>query len=377
MSHPIYLKEKNRETRWASFENPRGEKGQGGRENGGAKGRAFRSIEPGTSQILMQAEGPGTVDRIWMTLSDRSPQMLRALRLDMYWDGAEKPAVSAPVGDFFAFSFGVPVKFESAFLSNPEGRSFNSFFPMPFRKSAKIVITNESTRRIDRFFYDVCYSLRPLEAEALYFHAFWNRENPTKLCQDYTILPKLSGEGAFVGVHLAVQTNPGYGDSWFGEGEVKVYLDGDEAYPTLCGTGTEDYIGSAWGQGHYAHRAQGSLVADPEGGRFSFYRFHVADPICFHRDIKVQIQTIGGGDKNKVLNIIDRGLPVKVVSGDNGNFEQLYEKNFVPCRESKEAWYNYYREDDFSSTAYFYYGSPASSLPELSPLETRIADLRG
>jgi hypothetical protein len=372
---PLFLPEARRQTRWASFENPLGEKGRGGTENRGAKGRPFGAVASGTSVTLMLAEGPGVVERIWLTLENRDPETLRSLRLDMYWDESDKPAVSAPLGDFFGANLGLARTFENAFFSNPEGRSFNSFIKMPFLRSAKITLTNESARDITHLYYCVHYALCPLPEPVLYFHAWWNRENPNTPGQDYTILRGLKGEGKFVGVGLGVRTNPGYGDSWFGEGEVKIYLDGDETYPTLCGTGTEDYIGTAWGQGVFTNMAQGCLVSDPAKGLYSFYRLHHQDPVCFHSDITVQIQAMGGAGKRQLMDIIDRGLPVKIASLDSGKLEHLYEKSFTLDGGSPEGGYNYFREDDYSSTAYFYYHKPASDLPPLPPLGPRISGL--
>jgi hypothetical protein len=373
----LFLPEPGRITRWASFENPLGEKGRGGMENRGAKGRPFGALPAGSSVVLMRAEGSGVVERIWLTLENRTPETLRSLRLDMYWDGAGKAAVSAPLGDFFGANMGLPVAFENALFSNPEGRSFNSFVKMPFLRGARIVLTNESAVDITHLYYCVHYSLCPLPEPLLYFHAWWNRENPNKLGRDYNILGKLKGEGKFIGVNLGVRTNPGYGDSWFGEGEVKIYLDGDEIYPTLCGTGTEDYIGTAWGQGTFANLAQGCLVSDSPRGLYSFYRLHHRDPVCFHSDIKVRIQAMGGAEKHKLMKIVEAGLPVQIVSVDGGVLEHLHERPFTLDRASPEGGYNYYREDDYSSTAYFYYHKPSSDLPPLPPLDQRVADLGG
>jgi hypothetical protein len=371
----LFLPEAGRLTRWVSFENPLGEKGRGGMENRGAKGRPYGSIDAGASLVLMRVEGRGMVERIWLTLDDRTPEMLRSLRLDMYWDDADTPAVSVPLGDFFGANLGLPVAFENVFFSNPEGRSFNSFVKMPFLRSAKIVLTNESPRKLNKLYYCIHYALCPLPDSVLYFHAWWNRENPNKLGRDYTILPRLEGEGKFIGVSMGVKTNPGYDGSWFGEGEVKIYLDGDDTYPTLCGTGTEDYIGTAWEQNKFINMSQGCLISDSENGLYSFYRFHHRDPVCFYSDINVQIQVMGGAEKNKLLKIIDNGVPVEITSSDNGNIEYLYGKGFVLGRQSPQGGYNYFREDDFSSTAYFYYNRPANGLPAPPLPAARIAGL--
>ena len=375
----LYIKEKNVSSRWASFENPLGEKGKGGMENGKAKGRPFLFIHANEQITLLDVKGSGIINRIWMTnksigSSDKTAHiMLRSVRIDFYWDGEAKPAVSSPLGDFFGAPLGKAVRFDSALLSNPEGRSFVSYFSMPFLESAKIVLTNESDEDLDILFYDISYKLCPLDNEKiLYFHAYWNRENPTKLCRDYTILPPLKGEGKFIGTAMGVQLYPGCEKAWFGEGEVKIYLDGDDEYPTICGTGTEDYIGTAWGMGEFFNRTQGCLVAKKDKGIFSFYRFHIEDAIIFYKDIKVEIQVMGGAAKYDLMKLIDKGIPIKITSGARIN---LFETDFVLERSSTDGFYNFYMESDYSSIAYFYYYKPSSDLPELQPLTDRIKDL--
>jgi hypothetical protein len=388
MQDLYYLKEPEAQTRWASFENPLGEKGGGGKTNLGAKGRACQPVEPGQTWTLMETTGSGTVDQIWMTLDilnnpEGRAALLRSLRIDIFWDGAEKPAVSCPVGDFFGANLGKPVPLESAFLVSPDARSFNSFFKMPFLKGAKITLTNESDTRIAMCFYNVLYTLKPMpKNDILYFHAFFNRENKTKLGRDYTILPKISGEGKIIGVNFGIQSDPIYEDSWFGEGEVKIYLDGDDKYPTLCGTGLEDYPNNAWGLSKSVNQGQGCLIADKETGVHSFYRFHLHDRVLFHKEVRMTIQSLGCADKKTLLKVSDNGAPLKVVSGSGGpvdRWSEMYmemEKEFVFDRNSKEGWYCFYREDDYSSTVYFYLDKPVSTLPSLMPLEQRTADLR-
>src|SRR5215218_604718 len=181
------------ETRWASPENPTGEKGRAGTAAGGRKGSATIPIKAGASVVLAEAKNAsGMVQRIWMTMPDRSPQMLRGLRLEMFWDGAATPAVSAPVGDFFGVGLGQMAQFESALFSNPEGRSLNCFVPMPFRTGMRIVMTNESGRDLPELFYDVDYTLGDRHpSNVLYFHAHWRRENPTTVKRDFEILPRV------------------------------------------------------------------------------------------------------------------------------------------------------------------------------------------
>jgi len=373
---PLYKKETNAVTRWTSFENPLGQKGEGGKDNGGAKGHAFEYFAPGETKVLLDTKGSGIINRMWMTVRDRDPKTLRSLKIEMFWDNAEKPAVSVPLGDFFCFGLSMMKPFESALFSSPEGKSFNCCIQMPFLTGAKITLTNESDTTAGHLFYDINYTLCPMDGkDMLYFHSWWNRENTVKLCRDYTVLDTVRGEGKFIGVNFGVNTPKGYGTAWFGEGEMKFYIDGDTEFPTLCGTGTEDYIGTAWGQGTYSNLTQGSLVCDGEAGQYTFYRLHTNDPVRFNADLRVTIQDIGGTETAAILDIIKSGAPCKIVTfdGHDGPFHLLYEKDFVLEEGHKKGWFNFYREDDFSSTAYFYLDKPLSNLPPLAPLKERIA----
>ena len=160
MSDALFVMPQKIQTRWASPENWDGAKGAAGQVNNGRKGSACFPLKTGEHKVLAHAENTsGTIRRIWITINDRSPQMLRGLRLDMYWDGADRPAVSAPLGDFFGQGLGRCATFQSALFSNPEGRSFNCCVPMPFRTGMKIVVTNESGADLAMFFYDVNYTL--------------------------------------------------------------------------------------------------------------------------------------------------------------------------------------------------------------------------
>ena len=347
------------QTRWASFENPAGAKGAGGKANGGAKGASYEPMEPGDVKLLLDAKGSGIVNRMWLTIPPEKHPLMDGLILRMYWDGAAVPAVEVPLGAFFCAPLNKMTPFESALFSSPEGRSFNCFVQMPFIDGARITLSNETGERITHLFYDINYQLCPLEpARILYFHAHWHRETP-ELTKDYTILPKVEGCGRYLGQSLGVRVNPTCGTQWFGEGEVKVYLDGDEDFPTLCGTGVEDYIGTAWGQGAYANMTQGCTTAVP-GSEFVFYRFHTPDPIYFQNDIRVTVQDMGGANKADVLKIMAGGAKVRPVSVvDDGRFTGLYEQDFVLSEGAPEGWYNYYRQDEFTSCAYFYLDRPA------------------
>lgn len=332
---------------------------------------------------MADVRGAGTIDRFWLTIDDRSPETLRALKLDIYWDGAATPAVSVPLGDFFLHGAGEMVPMETALFASPEGRSFVSYVPMPFRKSARMVLTNEGAKRVN-IFYDVDFrTVKAQPADALYFHAWWHRERATRPGEDFQILPRISGRGRFLGASISVLTNPAYEKSWWGEGEVKVRLDGDRDHASLVGTGTEDYIGTAWGQGAYVNRFQGSPVASWEGGggRWSFYRFHIPDPVWFHHDAAVSIVVMGGAPRPDVLRFIKNGAPLIPVTVDTGDraagFWQLLGTG-TPVTDPKlpDAWTNFYRSDDVSAVAYFYLDRPDRALPAIAPVAERIAALR-
>jgi len=318
---PLFEMPEGEHTRWISPENPTGAVGAGGHENRGAKGHAFETIPVGETHVLADIDGSGVIDRLWMTIEDRAPDALRGLRLEIFWDGAQTPAVSVPLGDFFLHGAGEMVPMETALLSSPEGRSFVSTIPMPFQTGAKIVMRNESPRQVNLIFYDINFRLLDTPPkDALYFHAWWNRDRRTELGEDFRILPRIEGRGRFLGTNVTVLTNPAYKDAWWGEGEVKIYLDDDDALPTLIGTGTEDYIGTAWGQGAYINRFQGAPIATWEGGgRWTFYRFHVPDPVYFTSGIEVALQQIGGARKNVVTGLQEAGAPLVPVTIDPGS----------------------------------------------------------
>src|SRR5699024_10674703 len=368
-------------TRWTSFENPTGKKGAGGTENEGAKGHAFENVKAGDTITLLDMEGAGIIKRIWLTIIDRSREMLRSMRIDMYWDGAEKPAVSAPLGDFFGIGLGRRVAFESALFTDPEGKSFNSYVPMPFKKGARITVTNESDTDLRMFFYDInLVKVDQHEEDILYFHAYWSRDLKTELRKDFEILPRIEGSGRFLGTNIGVLTNPAYRNSLWGEGEIKMYINDDGKYPTLIGTGTEDYIGTGWGQGTFDYDYQGSPIANPEEGAFAFYRYHIPDPVYFRNDIRVTLQQIGGAPTDTVRAFDKEGAPLIPISTDNDSgFVRLLEMSPVPNLHDPGfpmGWTNFYRRDDVSSTAYFYLRKPTTDLPTLAPVEKRTAKLK-
>jgi hypothetical protein len=364
-AQPLYVIPDGVETRWASPENPASAKSAAAQANAGRKGRSNIPIKAGESVTLAEARGTsGTVRRIWATINDRSPQMLRGLKIEMFWDGASKPAVSAPFGDFFGTGLGQMTAFESVFFANPEGRSFLCFLPMPFRTGMRIVVTNESGRNLGSLYYDVDYTVGEKHpAGALYLHAHWRRENPTEFQKDFDLLPRVEGRGRFLGVNVGVIANQKlYGKSWWGEGEVKVYLDGDREFPSLSGTGTEDYIGTGWGQGRYANLYQGCHVADRDNMKYCFYRYHAPDPIYFRKDVRVTIQQMGYMGLNEAGVIYSTGE--KVYNAGPG----LVERKLLSTGLFE-------RRDDWSSCSYFYLDRPENNLPLLAPVEQRVKGL--
>jgi hypothetical protein len=184
----------------------------------------------------------------------------------------------------------------------------NIYFPMPFRKHAKITVENIGPQELRGFFYTINYTLEPLSDDTLYFHAFWRRSNPLAYKKDYLILDGVRGTGQYVGTFMAWQQN---NSGWWGEGEIKMYLDGDKNFPTICGTGTEDYFGGAWGFGRedfsapYLGFLQVRGKSEEVGCRMVLYRFHVHDPIFFQEDLKVTMQALGWRSEGRFLPLQD------------------------------------------------------------------------
>ncbi len=343
------------ETRWFSFENQKGLKGAAAKGGDGRKRAACTQLRAGESLTVAEIAGrSGVVRRMWFALFDgarpmyaQRPEILRGLRIDCFWDGAGNPAVSAPFGDFFCQGLGKAYAFDNALFSSPEGRSFVCTVPMPFRESMKLVVTNESAEDIPAFFYQVdCTLGDEIGGGHLYFHSHWRRENPTTEKQDFEFLPKVKGRGRFLGVNFSVIADKLYGKKWWGEGEVKIYLDGDRQYPTLCGTGTEDYIGTGWCQGKFNSPYCGCPYADAENMEYAFYRLHIPDPVYFHKNIRAAIQQIGGCPGE---------FPPEIVNA-----------------RIKGSWGLFERHDDWSSCVYFYLDSPENGLPPPAPAAERI-----
>jgi hypothetical protein len=377
-SSDLFRMQENVQSRCFNFENHTGTKGDGGNENKGGKGHAFERLRPGERKILFDLQGCGIINRIWFTLGEQNPKVLRSLKIEMYWDNAKTPAVQAPFGDFFCDILGKTSSFENYFFSNPQARSFNCYAQMPFRKAAKIVLVNESADTFDMF-YDIDFVLtEPHDASVMYFHAWWNRVPATELGKDYIIMPAVQGKGRYLGAHIGLVTNPVYTNTWWGEGEVKIYLDGDNEYPTIVGTGSEDYPGSGYGLGTFKHLYQGCLVADGKKGEYGFYRYHIVDPIFFHKNCKVTMQQIGGGTPKQVAELVDKGAPLKLVSFIPNDTKQPFvwflEMPTVPDIKTMNlpaGWVNFYRSDDLSAVAFFYLDSPEDGFLKIAGVDLR------
>lgn len=283
------------ESRAVTFENPTGERGGGGRSGQGRKGSPSRRLEPAEKVVLADLEGPGTIRHIWMTFPPAPPEVMRAVVLEVFYDGSREPSISVPCLDFFGLAHGRPVAYASVLTSAQEGRGFNAYFPMPFAEHVRVEFTNASQRPVD-LFYQIDYMLEP-RVQGSYLHVSFRRENPTTMGRDFVICDGLRGPGRFLGCVVGLRVlDEGL---WYGEGEMKAYLDGDIGHPTICGTGLEDYVGSAYGLGaHHALYAGAPLDVRGPGSELppdfvGLYRWHLLDPIMFARSLRVTIQQIG------------------------------------------------------------------------------------
>jgi hypothetical protein len=305
------------ETRSISPENFTGEKGKGGmavpdpdaplntanatnaaRDLGqGWKVNPFIRIKPGETFTLAEIEGPGSIQHIWMTPTGN----WRFSIIRFYWDDEETPSVEVPVGDFFAMGWNQYAPLSSLAICVNPGSAFNCYWPMPFRKKCKITMENINDQDEMRLYYQIDYTLTDVPEDAAYFHAQFRRTNPNET-SDYTIVDNIKGKGHFVGLYMAWGVN---NNGWWGEGEIKFFIDGDGKFPTICGTGTEDYFCGSYnfdrdGQYKEFNTPYSGLhqVIRPDGAyksqqRFGLYRWHIMDPIRFKKDLRVTIQDLG------------------------------------------------------------------------------------
>jgi Protein of unknown function (DUF2961) len=299
------------ESRSISPENFTGEKGKGGMATNGSGRHAASElgqdwkvspsvwIKPGTTFTLAEIKGPGCINQIWMTPAGNWRHSI----LRFYWDDETNASVECPVGDFFACGVGQYAQINSLAVCINPGSAFNCYWPMPFHKKAHITMENLDDKGMT-LYYQINYTLAAVPQDAGYFHAQFRHEYPLKTKGLYTILDGVEGEGQYVGTYLALKVHdPG----WWGEGEIKFYLDGDREFPTICGTGTEDYFcGSYNFENPDTHKYQTFstpysglvqvLPADKDyepGQRFGLYRWHITDPVHFKKDLKVTMQALG------------------------------------------------------------------------------------
>lgn len=306
-------------TRSISPENFTGEKGKGGmaklgegaasheaRELGqGWKVSPYINIEPGQTFTLAEIEGPGSIQHIWMTPTGT----WRFYIFRIYWDDEKEPSVEVPVGDFFGMGWGEYAHLNSLAMCVNPGRAFNSYWQMPFRKKCKITMENIDVKPT-RLYYQIDYVLADVPKDAAYFHAQFRRPRPDRDKEAYTIVDGIKGKGQFVGTYLAWQVN---NNGWWGEGEIKFFMDGDKQFPTICGTGAEDYFCGSYNfdvAGQYTEfstpYAGLHQVIRPDGTykantRFGLYRWHITDPIRFDKDLKVTIQDLGWRSEGRYL----------------------------------------------------------------------------
>ncbi|MDR0384819.1 MAG: DUF2961 domain-containing protein [Prevotellaceae bacterium] len=306
----------NAKSRSISPENYTGEKGKGGmadpnvkdkrnvanaakaaRDLGqGWKVNPYIFIKPGETYTLAEIEGPGAVQHIWMPSLGHWKFMI----LRIYWDDEKEPSVECPASDFFCMGWGEYAPLASLAVCVNPAKGYNCYWTMPFRKKCKITMENLNDSQTERLFYQIDYTLTDVPDDAAYFHAQYRRANPN-MTSDYTIVDSIRGKGHYVGLYLAAGVN---NNGWWGEGEIKFFMDGDTKFPTICGTGTEDYFcGSSnfdvdgyqvfctpYAGMHQVIRPDGTYRSQQ---RFGLYRWHIVDPIRFEKDLKVTLQDLG------------------------------------------------------------------------------------
>jgi hypothetical protein len=303
------------QTRSICAENPTGAKAGGARDEptpdgaGADLGKGWKSqpcielFKSGETITLAEVEGPAVIQHIWLTLDHKT---IGQVILRVYWDDENEPSIEVPIGDFFACGHSQWVKVNSMPIAvNPAG-GLNTYWPMPFRKSCKITVENDYHEDIRGFFYQITYSLQTVPDEAAYLHAQFRRTQTTREHPEHTLVDGVQGRGHYVGTYLAWSQ---LSNKWWGEGELKFYLDDDDEYPTICGTGTEDYFGGAWG--FYNEQAREDAYSTPflglplvrhvdnEVPKFGMYRWHIMDPIRFRDALKVTVQTLGWWPNNR------------------------------------------------------------------------------
>jgi hypothetical protein len=266
-------------------------------------------IGPGETFEIANIEGSGAVQQMWMTPIGH----WRFSILRIYWDDQEQPSVECPMGDFFACGWQKYAQVSSLAVCVNPGSAFNCYWEMPFRKRCRMTVTNiDATDLI--LYYQVNYTLTEVPEDCAYFHAQFRRTNPLPYKEDYTILDGVVGQGQYVGTYMAWGVN---NNGWWGEGEIKFFMDGDREFPTICGTGTEDYFCGSYnfdvgGQYQEFTTPYAGLpqVLRPDGTyqantRFGMYRWHIVDPVRFASDLRVTIQALGWRSGGRYLPLQD------------------------------------------------------------------------
>ncbi|MBS1728106.1 MAG: DUF2961 domain-containing protein [Armatimonadetes bacterium] len=311
-------------TRSISPENFTGEKGKGGMSTDGPAKNCARDlgvgwklsplvrIPGGEEHVVADIEGPGAIQQIWLTPTGN----WRYTILRIYWDDQEHPSVECPIGDFFACGWGKYAQVSSLAVCVNPGSAFNCYWEMPFRKRCRITVTNIDSEQMV-LYYQVSYTLTEVPEDCAYFHAQFRRTNPLPYKEVYTILDGVQGKGHYVGTYMAWGVN---NNGWWGEGEIKFFMDGDGEFPTICGTGTEDYFCGSYNfdvgkeNGGYCEfttpYAGLPQVLRPDGlyqanTRFGLYRWHIMDPVRFEEDLRVTIQALGWRSGHRYLPLQD------------------------------------------------------------------------
>ena len=305
-------------------ENPKGEVAGGARieaEDGNAaeaarglgkgwKVNPYIFIEPGETAMIADIDGPGAISHIWVTPLGS----WRSIIIRFYWDGQETPSVECPLTDFFCAFWKEFHQISSLPVCNNPRSGLNCYWTMPFRKHCRITLENIGFKK-EVYYYQIDYTLGDVPDDSAYFHAQFRRMNPLPYKEVYTVLDGIEGKGQYVGTAIAWGSN---NNGWWGEGEMKFYIDGDGEYPTICGTGLEDYFcGSYDFEDERTHLYREfttpytgfyPISQDPlyqSQKRFGMYRFHITDPIRFEKDLKVTVQALGWREDRRYLPLQD------------------------------------------------------------------------
>lgn len=286
-----YLLDTGLVSRSICFENPTGAPGEGGKAASrlgvGRKGAPSMSLKAGQEVQLCGIEGPGTIRHIWMT-TRRDPLNLRSLVIRAWWDGQKHPSIECPIGDFMGFAHGKVMPYYSAVHSLGQNAGMNIWLPMPFARRAKITLTNEGKKDVP-LYYQIDYTIADKHPEDVgRLHVLFQRENPTTIKKDFVMLPQRKNKGRFMGALIGIRNlTPG---QWWGEGEIKIYMDGDTDFPTICGTGSEDYVCLSYGMQQTPYLYNGCSLN--ENNFVSMYRWHLPDPISWRNECRITIQQI-------------------------------------------------------------------------------------